>query len=120
VIIGGEDHKTGQEEETETRYERLEKILKENFPSAKPRHRWSGQVIETPDGLPYIGTENARCFPPSVRIWVASWRGMTPKKLGTVRVTAPVSLPLANSSPVLPNPGSSQSEMPGFPRRMLR
>jgi glycine/D-amino acid oxidase-like deaminating enzyme/nitrite reductase/ring-hydroxylating ferredoxin subunit len=55
VIIGGEDHKTGQEEQTETRYERLEKILKENFPAAKPRHRWSGQVIETPDGLPYIG-----------------------------------------------------------------
>ena len=55
VIIGGEDHKTGQEEQTEARYERLEKILKENFPSAKPKHRWSGQVIETPDGLPYIG-----------------------------------------------------------------
>ena len=55
VIIGGEDHKTGQEDQTETRYQRLEKILKENFPSAKLRHRWSGQVIETPDGLPYIG-----------------------------------------------------------------
>ena len=25
VIIGGEDHKTGQEEETESRYERLKK-----------------------------------------------------------------------------------------------
>jgi glycine/D-amino acid oxidase-like deaminating enzyme/nitrite reductase/ring-hydroxylating ferredoxin subunit len=62
VIIGGEDHKTGQEEETETRYERLEKILKENFPSAKPRHRWSGQVIETPDSLPYIGEVAHRQF----------------------------------------------------------
>ncbi len=55
VIIGGEDHKTGQEADTDACYERLEKILKEKFPSAKPRHRWSGQVIETPDGLPYIG-----------------------------------------------------------------
>ncbi len=62
MIIGGEDHKTGQEEETETRYERLEKILKENFPSAKPTHRWSGQVIETPDGLPYIGEVADRQF----------------------------------------------------------
>ena len=62
VIIGGEDHKTGQEEETEARYERLEKILKKNFPSAKPKHRWSGQVIETPDGLPYIGEVSDRQF----------------------------------------------------------
>jgi nitrite reductase/ring-hydroxylating ferredoxin subunit len=62
VIIGGEDHKTGQEEETETRYERLEKILKKSFPSAKPRHRWSGQVIETPDSLPYIGEVAHRQF----------------------------------------------------------
>jgi glycine/D-amino acid oxidase-like deaminating enzyme/nitrite reductase/ring-hydroxylating ferredoxin subunit len=62
LIIGGEDHKTGQEEDTEARYERLEKILKENFRSAKPRHRWSGQVIETPDGLPYIGEVSDRQF----------------------------------------------------------
>jgi glycine/D-amino acid oxidase-like deaminating enzyme/nitrite reductase/ring-hydroxylating ferredoxin subunit len=59
LIIGGEDHKTGH---TEARYERLEKILKENFRSAKPRHRWSGQVIETPDGLPYIGEVSDRQF----------------------------------------------------------
>ncbi len=62
VILGGEDHKTGQEEDTETRYERLESILKKNFPEAKPRHRWSGQVLETPDGLPYIGEVAERQF----------------------------------------------------------
>jgi glycine/D-amino acid oxidase-like deaminating enzyme/nitrite reductase/ring-hydroxylating ferredoxin subunit len=55
VIIGGEDHKTGQEEDTEKCYRNLQKILEENFPGSKPRHRWSGQVLETPDGLPYIG-----------------------------------------------------------------
>ena len=32
VIIGGEDHKTGQEEETESRYERLKKTLAKTFP----------------------------------------------------------------------------------------
>jgi glycine/D-amino acid oxidase-like deaminating enzyme len=63
VIIGGEDHKTGQEEETEARYERLENILKKNFPSAKPKHRWSGQVIETPDGLPYMAKS------PTTKFW---------------------------------------------------
>ncbi|HEY5769710.1 MAG TPA: FAD-dependent oxidoreductase, partial [Terrimicrobium sp.] len=65
VIIGGEDHKTGQEEETDVRYERLEALLKENFPSARRRHRWhrwSGQVIETPDGVTYIGEVTDRQF----------------------------------------------------------
>lgn len=55
VIFGGEDHKTGQDDETEARYAVLEQQLKEKFPSAKPRLRWSGQVLETTDGLPYIG-----------------------------------------------------------------
>jgi len=55
VIIGGEDHKTGQEKDTEACYDRLEKALMRSFPAARPAHRWSGQVLETPDGLPYIG-----------------------------------------------------------------
>ncbi len=62
VILGGEDHKTGQEENTEARYERLERILKETFPKARPKHRWSGQVLETPDGLPYVGEVAERQF----------------------------------------------------------
>ena len=36
VIIGGEDHKTGQEKETEDRYESLTRTLKQIFPAAKP------------------------------------------------------------------------------------
>lgn len=55
VIFGGEDHKTGQERDTEACYHRLEKQLAAIVPSIDVTHRWSGQVIETPDGLPYIG-----------------------------------------------------------------
>ncbi|HEY5741832.1 MAG TPA: FAD-dependent oxidoreductase, partial [Terrimicrobiaceae bacterium] len=62
LIIGGEDHKTGQEEQTETRYKSLEATLKGIFPRAKITHRWSGQVLETPDGLPYIGEVAKRQF----------------------------------------------------------
>jgi glycine/D-amino acid oxidase-like deaminating enzyme/nitrite reductase/ring-hydroxylating ferredoxin subunit len=62
VIIGGEDHKTGQEKDTEARYEKLAAILREIFPKAKPRHRWSGQVLETPDAMPYIGEVAERQF----------------------------------------------------------
>jgi glycine/D-amino acid oxidase-like deaminating enzyme/nitrite reductase/ring-hydroxylating ferredoxin subunit len=62
VIIGGEDHKTGQEEDTEARYQRLETNLRKIFPAAKLKHRWSGQVLETPDDLPYIGEVAERQF----------------------------------------------------------
>ena len=55
VIFGGEDHKTGQEEDTEACYRRLEEQLRAVVPDVELTHRWSGQVIETPDGLPYIG-----------------------------------------------------------------
>ena len=55
VMIGGEDHKTGQEDNTECCYQRLEKKLHARLPGAEIDRRWSGQVIETNDGLPYIG-----------------------------------------------------------------
>ena len=58
VIYGGEDHKTGQKKDTEKAYARLVARLKNIIPKARIDHRWSGQVICTPDGLPYIG-ENA-------------------------------------------------------------
>jgi glycine/D-amino acid oxidase-like deaminating enzyme/nitrite reductase/ring-hydroxylating ferredoxin subunit len=58
VIYGGEDHKTGQKKQTEKAYARLFGRLKKIIPESRVDHRWSGQVICTPDGLPYIG-ENA-------------------------------------------------------------
>ncbi len=58
AIFGGEDHKTGQVANTEACFRRLEDSLKELLPNAEIDHRWSGQVIETTDGLPFIG-ENA-------------------------------------------------------------
>jgi glycine/D-amino acid oxidase-like deaminating enzyme/nitrite reductase/ring-hydroxylating ferredoxin subunit len=56
VILGGEDHKTGQKTETDECYARLEQTLYRLVPG-KPsiERRWSGQVIESIDGLPYIG-----------------------------------------------------------------
>jgi glycine/D-amino acid oxidase-like deaminating enzyme/nitrite reductase/ring-hydroxylating ferredoxin subunit len=55
VIFGGEDHKTGQVSDTSACYRRLEQKLATMLPEIELTHRWSGQVIETPDGLPYIG-----------------------------------------------------------------
>ena len=55
AVFGGEDHKTGQATDTEACYARLEKALCRLLPKAKVERRWSGQVVETDDGLPFIG-----------------------------------------------------------------
>jgi glycine/D-amino acid oxidase-like deaminating enzyme/nitrite reductase/ring-hydroxylating ferredoxin subunit len=55
LIVGGEDHKTGQEEDTRRPFDALERWFMQLVPTATLTHRWSGQVIETPDGLPLIG-----------------------------------------------------------------
>ena len=62
VIFGGEDHKTGQAPDTNHCYERLERTLLSMLSNIKVTHRWSGQVIETPDGLPFIGETAAHQF----------------------------------------------------------
>ena len=62
AIFGGEDHKTGQVRNTETCFRKVEKALLKFAPQAKIDHRWSGQVIETNDGLPYIGPNEAEQF----------------------------------------------------------
>jgi glycine/D-amino acid oxidase-like deaminating enzyme/nitrite reductase/ring-hydroxylating ferredoxin subunit len=56
LIVGGEDHKTGQAEDQAERYARLEAWARERFPMIQEvRFRWSGQVMETVDGLAFIG-----------------------------------------------------------------
>jgi glycine/D-amino acid oxidase-like deaminating enzyme/nitrite reductase/ring-hydroxylating ferredoxin subunit len=58
IVYGGEDHKTGQKKKTEKAFVRLWQRLKKIIPLADVDHHWSGQVICSPDGLPYVG-ENA-------------------------------------------------------------
>jgi glycine/D-amino acid oxidase-like deaminating enzyme/nitrite reductase/ring-hydroxylating ferredoxin subunit len=55
IILGGKDHKTGQEVDTQQCYRELEELLDKMTPHEPVDFRWSGQVIETNDGLPYIG-----------------------------------------------------------------
>ena len=56
LIVGGEDHKTGQADDANKRYRRLEKWMRERFPAAKKvEFCWSGQVMEPVDGLAFIG-----------------------------------------------------------------
>jgi glycine/D-amino acid oxidase-like deaminating enzyme/nitrite reductase/ring-hydroxylating ferredoxin subunit len=56
LIVGGEDHRTGQANDGEDRFNNLWKWTAARFPSAeKVLHRWSGQCFETHDGLAFIG-----------------------------------------------------------------
>ena len=56
LLIGGEDHKTGQPPARATPFENLEKWAREMFPkSGKVVYRWSGQVQEPEDDLAFIG-----------------------------------------------------------------
>jgi glycine/D-amino acid oxidase-like deaminating enzyme/nitrite reductase/ring-hydroxylating ferredoxin subunit len=55
AILGGADHKTGQVHDPAKCYSRVEKRLSQLFPQSEIVHRWSGQVIETTDGLPFMG-----------------------------------------------------------------
>ncbi|HEX8293434.1 MAG TPA: FAD-dependent oxidoreductase, partial [Pyrinomonadaceae bacterium] len=56
LIVGGEDHKTGQAEDFDERFRRLEEWTRERFPSVEAfEYRWSGQVMEPVDGLGFIG-----------------------------------------------------------------
>ena len=55
AIFGGADHKTGTVTDTGERFAQVQSAFRRLFPSARIEARWSGQVIETNDGLPFIG-----------------------------------------------------------------
>jgi glycine/D-amino acid oxidase-like deaminating enzyme/nitrite reductase/ring-hydroxylating ferredoxin subunit len=56
LIVGGEDHKTGQANDGLLRFKNLERWTRERFPQAgEVEFRWSGEVMEPVDGIAFIG-----------------------------------------------------------------
>ncbi|MCC9165562.1 FAD-dependent oxidoreductase [Pontibacter harenae] len=56
LIVGGSDHKTGQDENLEKHFLDLERWTMLKFPMIdKFSYRWSGQVFEPADSLGYLG-----------------------------------------------------------------
>src|SRR5438132_2731181 len=56
LIVGGEDHKTGQQHDGAQRWGKLEQWTRNRFPMVEEiEYRWSGQVMEPVDGLAFIG-----------------------------------------------------------------
>lgn len=56
LIVGGEDHKTGQQNDANKRFTALERWTRHRFPMVEGiEYRWSGEVMEPIDGLAFIG-----------------------------------------------------------------
>lgn len=76
VIVGGEDHKSGQADDQGERWDRLESWARQRLPAlGAVEYRWSGMVMETTDGLGFIGRN-----PGSTNVYIAtgdSGMGMT-------------------------------------------
>ena len=76
LIVGGEDHKTGQEHEEIDRHHKLAAWARTRFPMLGGiRYAWSGQVLEPMDALAYIGRN-----PNDENVWIVtgdSGNGMT-------------------------------------------
>jgi glycine/D-amino acid oxidase-like deaminating enzyme/nitrite reductase/ring-hydroxylating ferredoxin subunit len=76
LIVGGEDHKTGEADDAERRFTRLEAWMRSLLPDlGRELHRWSGQIQDTIDFAGFIGRN-----PGSKRSYVVtgdSGQGMT-------------------------------------------
>jgi glycine/D-amino acid oxidase-like deaminating enzyme/nitrite reductase/ring-hydroxylating ferredoxin subunit len=55
IIIGGENHKTGQGPDTLAHFNELEKFAEEVFGVKEYSYRWSAQDLVSLDKVPYIG-----------------------------------------------------------------
>ncbi|WP_207591916.1 FAD-dependent oxidoreductase [Halomontanus rarus] len=68
LLVGGENHKTGQGGETAERYRRLEKWARERFPVESIDYHWSTQDYVPADEVPFIG----RVGPGATNVYVAT------------------------------------------------
>jgi glycine/D-amino acid oxidase-like deaminating enzyme/nitrite reductase/ring-hydroxylating ferredoxin subunit len=57
LVVGGEDHRTGEEDDGVGRFATLEEWARVRFPAESVAFRWSGQVMEAVDGIGLIGRD---------------------------------------------------------------
>lgn len=79
LVVGGEDRDIGKEENNEERYEALESYCREKFGVTEITHRWSGQINEPADALPFIGESSH-----GKNVWMSTGYSGTGMTYGTV------------------------------------
>jgi glycine/D-amino acid oxidase-like deaminating enzyme/nitrite reductase/ring-hydroxylating ferredoxin subunit len=94
ILVGGEDHRTGREEEPAARLARLEEWTRKRFPVRSVESGWSHELFEPADGLPYIGA-----LPGSRSRFVAAGYSGTGLTFGTVAARVLCDLLTAGASP---------------------
>ncbi|AHG93815.1 FAD dependent oxidoreductase (plasmid) [Gemmatirosa kalamazoonensis] len=98
LIVGGEDHKTGQSEAPEEEaFGRLESWARARFPVGETLYRWSGQVMEPVDYLGFIGRN-----PGSRRLWIATGDSGNGMSHGTIAGMLLADLIVGRESPWAP------------------
>lgn len=71
ILVVGENHKTGQSEDTNKHYEALFDFAKDIFTVEDVPYRWSTEDCMTLDGVPYVGKFN----PDTPNIYIATGFG---------------------------------------------
>ena len=94
LLVGGEDHKTGQNDETLGRFEALLEFASRRFKVASVAYRWSSQVVEPVDGLPFIGKKAS-----SEHVYVGTGYSGTGLTLGTLAAMVNTDLILGRANP---------------------
>src|SRR5688500_10649607 len=86
LIVGGQDHKTGQADDQESRFAALVEWTRARFPTVgEVAYQWSGQIIEPNDYVAFIGRN-----PDDENIYIAtgdSGHGMTHGTIAGMLIT---------------------------------
>ena len=83
LIIGGGDHRTGEEEHIYQRYVELEAWARHRFPKlGEVTYRWSGQILEPVDSLGFIGRAEKELY----MVTGDSGNGLTHGVLGRILI----------------------------------
>jgi len=87
LIVGGEDHRSGEADDMDKRFTRLSEWTRKRYPSfGKAEFSWSGQVLEPIDFMPFSGLS-----PGSDNVYVHtgdSGQGITNGVAGSLTITA--------------------------------
>lgn len=97
VIVGGQDHKTGQAGHEADAYLRLETYAREHLDVRQVTNRWSAELFEPADGLPFIGH-----VPFADHLFVATGLSGTGLTFGTVAGQLLSDLVQQRESPLAP------------------
>ncbi len=121
MLVGGDDHKVGETEDTEGAFRDLEAYVRQRLGRAMVAARWSGQIIEPVDGLAYVGRNSM-----STHVFVATGYAGNGLTGATARGHDPVrrgrGIGASLERPVRRHPGEAGGECPGVrpPERQRR